>query len=133
MSKNKNLESFRTTATDDQWLKLVADHENLTADDFQKNYGFSWNGIRPDAVERGYYTPSRRSSVKDLGDAPSAPKVPTFSVGAEFAAGPLTKGSVQLCDSISARLRCVEESFPQYTKRGVLNALLDAGLRFYGF
>lgn len=136
MSTNKKLSAFRETATDAQWKKLVEDHANLSPAEFSEKYGFSWSGIFPTAVDLGYYTPSRTARHSGAeADAHSKPAVApaAFTVSPENAQGPLISRSVQLTKAIVERLKAVEEKYPQYTKRAILNQIIDDGLRRSGF
>lgn len=62
--KNTKVQTFRDTATDGEWNKLIETALSTTpiGTRVQDDFGFSWSAIRNDAISRGYYEPKRRSS-----------------------------------------------------------------------
>ena len=135
MGRNKKLETFRITATPDQWRGLVDDHEKLTITDFHEKYGFSWSGIYPDAVSRGYYVPVRTKRSKDsVSDIEITEKTfPPFVIASEDIPEEFIARSVRIGEGIAARLAELEAANRQYQKSAIINQVLDAGLRHYGF
>jgi len=131
MPRNTVTEQFRQSATEDQWRELVSDHENLSKDDFEAKYNFSWSSIMNDAAERGYYEKKRQRS--------SSTPVLTTETGAKMLiVAPQPAGiekiprSVQLNKDIYDRLKSLEDENTQYTHAAILNQLLDDALKLYG-
>lgn len=135
MGRNKKLEIFRSSATPDQWRGLVQDHDDLASEKFYKKYGFSWSGIYPDAVSRGYYVPVRtkRSKDSDSVNEKTEKADHPFAIASEDIPETHIARSVRIGEGIAARLAELEAANRQYQKSAILNRILDAGLKFYGF
>lgn len=135
MGRNKKLETFRITATPDQWRGLVRDHDELSGEDFHEKYGFSWSSIYKNAVEGGYYVlvrvkrPKDSDSVNEKTEKADHP----FAIASEDIPETYIARSVRIGEGIAARLAELEAANRQYQKSAILNRILDAGLKFYGF
>lgn len=133
MRRHTVTQQFRDSATDEDWRQIVADHDELSKEEFHEKYHFSWNSIMDDAVGKGYYERKRKASP--------APDPTTLSPEnpAHFFVSPVPAGqkkiarSVQLYDSIYTRLQTLENENSQYTRTSILNELLDEALRKYGY
>lgn len=122
---------FRSQATDEEWYRLVEDHEKLSPEEFKKKYGFTWSAVMNDAVERGLYTKRVRSNTfnKESGNCSSE----------DFIVKDIPKGtkkkqrSIELYEDIEIRLTKLREDKCQYTFASILNQLLDDALKKYGY
>lgn len=131
--RNTVTQQFRDTAAEDDWRQMVTDHDELSKEEFEGKYRFSWASIMPDAVEKGYYERKRKASP--------APAPTTFSTenSAAFFVAPVPawqkkiSRSVQLSEDIYSRLQSLEDANSQYTHASILNQLLDEALRKYGY
>lgn len=130
--KQTKVQIFRDTATDDQWTDMVAraTSDNPIGASLQDTYGFSWSAIRADAVERGYYKPKRRPSPTSNSDTPITP---TFQIEDITDEPECISRSIQIYSEIADRLNALCKTKQQYTKKAILNQLLDEALRKYGF
>lgn len=130
--KQTKAQIFRDTATDEQWKDMVAHatSDNPIGASLPDTYGFSWSAIRNDAIEHGYYEPKRRPSPTSNSDAPITP---TFQIEDITDEPECISRSVQIYADIADRLNALCRSKQQYTKKAVLNQLLDEALKKYGF
>ena len=135
MGRNKKLETFRITATPDQWRGLVRDHDELSGEDFHEKYGFSWSSIYKNAVEGGYYVLVRVKRPKDPDSVTEKAEIkfPPFVIASEDIPEEFIARSVRIGEGIAARLTALEAANRQYLKGSIINQILDAGLRYYGF
>ena len=135
MGRNKKLETFRITATPDQWRGLVQDHDDLAPEDFHTKYGFSWSSIYKNAVEGGYYVLVRVKRPKDPDSVTekAEKKVPPFMIASDDIPEEFIARSIRIGANIAARLAELEAANRQYQKSAIINQVLDAGLRHYGF
>lgn len=126
-------QKFREEATDEQWLELVDDHDNITGDEFKEKYGFTWSAVMNDAVEKGLYTKKKNSGEH----TDTRPEQEIFKN--EFRVRDIPKGikkkqrSIELYDDISKRLNDFRNDKCQYTFASILNQLLDEALKKYGY
>ena len=126
-------QKFREEATDDQWLELVDDHDNITGDAFKEKYGFTWSAVMNDAVARGLYT-KKKSSGEHTDNPPKQ-----IEAKRDFLVRDIPKGiqkkqrSIELYDDISKRLNDFRNDKCQYTFASILNQLLDEALKKYGY
>lgn len=130
--KNTKVQTFRDTATDGEWNKLIETALSTTpiGTRVQDDFGFSWSAIRNDAISRGYYEPKRRSSST----APDpAHDTPIFHIADITDEPECISRSIQLYTDISDRLNALCSSKQQYTKKAILNQLLDEALEKYVF
>ena len=130
--KNTKPQIFRDTANDEEWKKLVelALSTNPIGTKVPDEYGFSWSAIRSDAVERGYYEPKRRLAPTSI---PDTPVTPTFQIEDITDEPECISRSIQLYADISNRLNALCSSKQQYTKKAILNQLLNEALEKYGY
>lgn len=130
--KNTKPQIFRDTANDEEWKKLVelALSTNPIGTKVPDENGFSWSAIRSDAVERGYYKPKRRPSPTSNSDTPITP---TFQIEDITDEPECISRSIQIYSEIADRLNALCKTKQQYTKKAILNQLLDEALRKYGF
>lgn len=130
--RKTKVQIFRDTATDEDWKKLIglALSTNPIGANIQDEYDFSWSSIRKDAIEHGYYEPKRRSS-----STASDPvhDTPIFRIDDITDEPECISRSIQLYTDISNRLNELCKSKQQYTKKAILNQLLDESLAKYGF
>ena len=122
--KRTKVQIFRDTATDEQWKDMVA----CAISD--NPIGFSWSVIRADAVERGYYEPKRRPSPTSNSDTAITP---TFQIEDITDEPECISRSIQIYTDISDRLNALCNSKQQYTKKAILNQLLNEALEKYGY
>jgi len=126
-------QKFREEATDEQWLELVDDHDNITGDEFKEKYGFTWSAVMNDAVEKGLYIKKKNSGEH----TDTRPEQEIFK--SEFRVRDIPKGikkkqrSIELYDDISKRLNDFRNDKCQYTFASILNQLLDEALKKYGY
>lgn len=127
--KNTKPQIFRDTANDEEWKKLVelALSTNPIGARVPDEYGFSWSAIRADAVERGYYEPKRRLAPTSI------PDTPIFQIEDITDEPECISRSIQLYADISNRLNALCSSKQQYTKKAILNQLLNEALEKYGY
>lgn len=130
--KQTKVQIFRDTATDEQWKDMVACaiSDNPIGVSLPETYGFSWSAIRNDAVERGYYEPKRRLAPTSI---PDTPVTPTFQIEDITDEPECISRSIQLYADISDRLNALCSSKQQYTKKAILNQLLNEALEKYGY
>lgn len=130
--KRTKVQIFRDTATDEQWKDMVACaiSDNPIGASLQDTYGFSWSAIRADAVERGYYEPKRRPSPTSNSDTAITPTFQTEDITDE---PECISRSIQIYTDISDRLNALCNSKQQYTKKAILNQLLNEALEKYGY
>lgn len=131
--KQTKAQIFRDTATDEQWKDMVAHatSDNPIGASLPDTYGFSWSTIRNDAIERGYYESKRRPS--STASDPVQDTIPVFRIDDITEDPECISRSIQIYTDISDRLNALCKSKQQYTKKAVLNQLLDEALRKYGF
>ena len=132
MPRQTKVQQFRDTATDEQWQKLVTDHDALSKKDFEEKYGFSWNSVLNDASEKGLYEKKKKYSSPAPATVNPDGRKP-FYVAAYTADIEKKSRSVQLRSDIQARLKALESDNNQYTAFAVLNQLLDEALAKYGY
>lgn len=132
MARNTSVQQFRNTATPESWKQVVEDHENLSKEDFEAKYRFTWGGIMNDAAERGYYEKKRLYSSTAKPQL-KADKTDVFIVAAQPADVKKVSRSVQLHADIYERLQILEHDNGQYTHAAILNQLLDDALKKYGY
>ena len=104
--------------------------DNPIGASLQDTYGFSWSAIRADAVERGYYEPKRRPSPTSNSDTAITP---TFQIEDITDEPECISRSIQIYTDISDRLNALCNSKQQYTKKAILNQLLNEALEKYGY
>ena len=131
MSKNTRVQQFRNSATDEEWMAAVADHDALTAEEFKTKYGFSWSAILNDAANKGFYQKKRNpsSTLPHFQE----PKVVAFTIPAQTEDIEKVSRSVQLSKQTYDRLQRLKNDNRQYTLFAVLNQILDDGLKKYGY
>ena len=131
--KQTKVQIFRNTANDEQWKEIVACaiSDNPIGASLPDTYGFSWSAIRNDAIERGYYQPKRRPSSTTSN--PVQDTIPVFRIDDITEDPECISRSIQIYTDISDRLNALCNSKQQYTKKAILNQLLDEALRKYGF
>lgn len=131
--KQTKVQIFRNTANDEDWKKLIEVALSTTpiGTNVMDKYGFSWSSIRNDAIERGYYEPKRRPS--STASEPVQDAIPVFRIDDITDEPECISRSIQIYTDISDRLNALCNSKQQYTKKAVLNQLLDEALRKYRF
>ena len=132
MARNTSVQQFRNTATPEDWKKVVEDHENLSKEDFEAKYRFTWSGIMNDAAERGYYE-KKRFFASPARPQQKADGTDVFIVAALPADIKKVSRSVQLNEDVYNRLLSLEHNNGQYTHSSILNQLLDDALKKYGY
>lgn len=98
---------------------------------------FSRFGIFPDAVAGGYYVPARKQKTTANSDSSDSKAIkvtfPPFIIDDDSVSEDLTTRSVQFYTGLVERLSKLETRKKVYTKRAIINHLLDVALRHYGF
>lgn len=142
---NEKLEKFIKTATQEEWDQAYIDHthesdkDETTKVDFMDKYGFSWSSISDyaDKVVTSYKKHRKTSvSKKSNTTAPIANSenaITDFSVSGTTAKDACHTRSIQLCDTAAALLKCIENDYPQYNHKSIINQLILDGLRLHGY
>ena len=107
MPRNTVTEQFRQSATEDQWRRLVSDHDMLSKEQFVEKYHFSWSSIMNDAADKGYYEKKRQRHSSSL-PLRNQNGSEAFYVADRPADRKKVFRSVQLDEDIYARLQALE-------------------------
>lgn len=152
---NKYLEKFLKTADDAEWERAVDFHNAHTRKEekagFMAKYKFSWNSIRSIAEKLGKYDRKRayspRTSTVDSTRAtapekekskPVADSVKVLSPSPFMVEGATAKDtchtrSIQLSEDADILLRSIEDDYPQYNHKSIINQIIMDGLAMHGY
>lgn len=142
---NEKLEKFIKTATQEEWDQAYIDHthesdkDETTKVEFMSKYGFSWGSISDyaDKIVTDYQKHRKTSNSKTSNIvAPithSENTVSTFSVYGTTAKDVCHTRSIQLCNTASALLEAIENDYPQYNHKSIINQIILDGLALHGY
>ena len=126
-------QKFRDEATDEQWKKMVEDHDILSPEDFKTEYKFTWSAIMNDAVNRGLYTKKKQMSINSSKTETGNKSKVTFIVKDRAKDSTKKQRSIELYEDIETRLKQLRDDKCQYTFASIINQLLDDALEKYGY
>lgn len=133
--RNLAFKDFVNRASMDDWARLMdeARSTSKTGETLRDKYGFSWTTARPYAIRLGLYQPTRDNSQTSA--ATSISELPTtpFKVESDAVKGKFVTRSIQLNEATKSRLEKLEEDYPMYNHKSILNQIINDGLAMHGF
>lgn len=135
MSKRKTkAQLFRDSATEEQWLEAVKDHDLLSDRDYKEKHGFSWSSILAAAAEKGYYQRKREYGPHTVSTCDSISHTTAyFTIPDQTEELEKVARSLQLDKGIYERLKRLESDKRQYTHSAILNHLLEVALKQFDY
>lgn len=133
--RNVSFKDFVQAASMDDWKNLMAEARSTskTGETLKEKYGFSWTTARPYAIKLGLYQSTRdnsqTSASPSISDFPATP----FKVESDAVKGKFITRSIQLNSDTKSRLEKLEEDYPMYNHKSILNQIINDGLAIHGF